>query len=228
MLRDTGDGKCAVFFDLDGTLLDTAADFIACLNALRAHHGFEALPDSRIRPTVSEGAGAMVDVAFSGVPTRWDREALTAEFLGIYSERLADQTRLFPGLDGALSYLETNNVPWGVVTNKPSRFSKPLLEALDLSRRCAVLICPDDVTQRKPHPESLLLAAERLGVSAPACVYIGDHARDIEAGRRAGMTTVAAGWGYVPSPASVQQWGADFDLLDSRALQSWLEQFHAR
>ncbi len=219
--------KGAVLFDLDGTLLDTAADFHACLNILRKRHRLPELAFEVIRPHVSNGAGAMIDAAFGQTPLAEDRIALAGEFLDIYESRVADHSQLFPGLGDTLTWLDSTKVPWGIVTNKPVRFTAPLIQALNLSDRCAVVICPDDVRERKPHPEALQLAARRLGIKPAMSVYVGDHQRDIEAGQRAGMTTVAAGWGYVASAAAVHDWHADYTIMESERLQPLLHRLQS-
>ncbi|MDF2445549.1 MAG: phosphoglycolate phosphatase [Moraxellaceae bacterium] len=201
----------AVLFDLDGTLIDTAPDFVAVLNRQRLAHGREPLPAPRIRAVVSQGARAVVALGFGD---RFDVdsdefEALRQEFLQTYLRHIADESRLFPGMDDLLRALEARNVPWGIVTNKQSMFTLPLLKALQLSSRCAVAICPDMVNHGKPHPEPMLKAADAVRARPEACVYVGDHRRDIEAGRNAGMYTVAVRYGYVLEGETADEWGAD-------------------
>lgn len=204
----------AVLFDLDGTLIDTAPDFIRCLNRLRRHHGLPPLPPEHIRRSVSNGARAMVRLGFGLEPGQPGYEQKHADFLDLYEAEMAVETTLFDGMERLLASLEARSIPWGIVTNKPVRFAAPLIRALDLSERCATLVCPDHVSQRKPHPEPLLLACRQLGVAAHDSLYVGDHERDIEAGRRAGMHTVAVRYGYIEDPESVPQWQADF-IADS-------------
>lgn len=207
----TGDRRpAAVLFDLDGTLIDTAPDFIRCLNQLRQRHGLPPLPAAHIRRSVSNGARAMIQVGFGVEPDHPDYQERHTAFLDLYEAGMTQETTLFEGMDALLASLEARAIPWGIVTNKPARFADPLVRALGLSERCATLICPDHVRQRKPHPEPLLLACDRLGVPAHASVYVGDHERDIEAGRRAGMHTVAVRYGYIEEPAAVDSWQADF------------------
>lgn len=201
----------AVLFDLDGTLIDTAPDFIAVLNRQRLAHGREPLPPARIRAVVSQGARAVVALGFGDrvdVDSE-EFEALRQEFLQSYLRHLADESRLFPGMDTVLEALERRGVPWGIVTNKHSMFTTPLLRALGLEHRCGVAVCPDMVNHGKPHPEPLLKASHALGVPPSRCLYVGDHRRDIEAGRNAGMTTIAAAYGYVLEGESAQDWAAD-------------------
>ena len=126
-----------------------------------------------------------------------------------YAQHLAVHTHLFPGLDDVLRELESRGVPWGIVTNKPSIYTLPLLDALQLRARCASVVCPDQVTHTKPHPEPMYKACAEMGVDAARCVYVGDHERDIAAGRNAGMLTVAAAWGYVLEGETALDWEAD-------------------
>lgn len=199
----------AVLFDLDGTLIDTAPDFIRCLNQLRQQHGLAPLPAAHIRRSVSNGARAMVRVGFGLEPEHPDYLAKHTAFLDLYEEGVAVETRLFEGMDPILLRLEQRGIPWGIVTNKPVRFAAPLVQALGLAQRCAAVICPDHVAERKPHPEALFLACDQIGVAPGQAIYVGDHERDIEAGRNAGMKTIAVRYGYIEEPASVDQWQAD-------------------
>lgn len=204
----------AVLFDLDGTLIDTAPDFAGVLNRQLAAHGRPPLPYARIRAAVSQGARAVVALGFADrfKPESEEFEALRQEFLKSYLAHLADETRLFPGMDDLLTGLEARGTPWGIVTNKPSLYTLPLLKALRLDSRCKVAICPDMVTHTKPHAEPMLKAASVLGVAPADCIYIGDHLRDIQAGRNAGMTTVAVRFGYIPDDEDVDAWEADHTI----------------
>lgn len=205
-----------VLFDLDGTLIDTAPDFIRCLNQLRQQHGLSALPADEIRRSVSNGARAMVRIGFGLEPDHADYLARHTDFLDLYEAGVAIETRLFEGMEILLESLEQRGIPWGVVTNKPARFATPLLQDLGLGDRCAVLICPDHVTDRKPHPEALYLACTQMGVDPARAVYVGDHERDIEAGRNAGMKTIAVRYGYIEDPDAIDLWQADIvvDTVD--------------
>lgn len=212
-----------VLFDLDGTLLDTAPDFITCLNAQRRRHGLEALPAATVRRSVSNGARAMVKLGFDLTPEDSDYPRIHSEFLDAYAAHLAVDSCLFPGMESVLAWLEEQGIPWGIVTNKPSRFTLPLLEGLNLASRCAVTVCPDDVVQRKPHPEALLLAGSRLGIDLSRGIYVGDHIRDIQAGRGAGMLTVAARYGYIEEPEELVEWEADIVIDDAQGLLELLQ-----
>lgn len=199
----------AVLFDLDGTLIDTAPDFIRCLNQLRKQYGLPALPPEQIRRSVSNGARAMVRIGFGLEPEEPGYRERHTEFLDLYEAGVAVETLLFEGMDSLLASLESRQIPWGIVTNKPLRFAEPLIAALGLASRCAALICPDHVAERKPHPESLLLACSHIDAEPARCIYVGDHERDIEAGRNAGMHTIAVRYGYIEQPETVDLWQAD-------------------
>ena len=199
----------AVLFDLDGTLIDTAPDFIRCLNMLRQQHELAPLPAEHIRRSVSNGARAMIRVGFGLEPEHPDYLEKHTAFLDLYEAGVAIETTLFEGMDELLLDLESRSIPWGIVTNKPARFAIPLIEALGLAERCATLICPDHVAERKPHPESLFLACREIGAEPKQAIYVGDHERDIEAGRNAGMRTIAVRYGYIEQPESVDLWQAD-------------------
>lgn len=211
----------AVFFDLDGTLVDTAPDFHAGINRLRSARGEAALPYEAIRAAVSAGSKAVMAVAYPTLSSELV-EPLRQAFLDDYEAHIADYSRLFDGLDTVLLRLEAEGIAWGIVTNKPTRFTRPLLQALKLDRRVAAVVCADEVTQTKPHPEPMLLACTRAGVAARECIYVGDHARDIDAGRRSEMLTVAAGWGYLADGEQMRDWQADVDCARVADFSDWL------
>lgn len=213
-----------VLFDLDGTLLDTVDDFVAIILEMRRQRGLAEAPLHLIRSTVSDGSAGMLCAAFSMTPEHDDFAELRDEFLERYQQQLAAHARPFPGIPELLDWLDGEGLPWGVVTNKMSRFSIPLLQATGLAERCASLVCPDQVSRGKPHPEPLFKACSEMGVRPERCVYIGDHLRDIQAGRAAGMRTAAALYGYLPPGDDPQQWNADFTVENAAALRPWLEQ----
>jgi len=213
----------ALVFDLDGTLLDTAPDFVVVVNRLRAEYDRPALPAETIRRSVSNGARALVCLAFDITPTHTDYEPLRKRLLEIYSEHLAVHTRLFPGLQALLEQLDEWNMPWGIATNKPATYALPLLERLNLQPAPQSIICPDHVSERKPHPESLYLAAKHLGCEPEQILYLGDHQRDIECGQRAGALTLAAAYGYIEEDDDVDAWGADFRVEQASEILAIVE-----
>ncbi|MDX1799462.1 MAG: HAD-IA family hydrolase [Marinobacter sp.] len=210
-----------VLFDLDGTLLDTAPDFIRCLNLLRQQAGLARLDDALIRPSVSDGAQAMIRTCFGLTPDEPDYGPQLDRFLDLYEATVAECTRLYPGLDTIPELLARTGMPWGIVTNKPARFTHPLVRALALG--AGAVICPDDVRNRKPDPEAIFLACEQLSVDPARGLYVGDHQRDIEAGRRAGMQTVAAAYGYINDADDVANWQADYVVETPAQLTSLLQ-----
>lgn len=215
----------AVLFDLDGTLIDTAPDFIRIVQKMCAEEGVTAPSAAQIRSQVSEGARAMVRLIRPELG--WDDPALLAyrqRFLQQYAEQIAVDTALFDGMQTLLESLEQRQIAWGIVTNKPRDLSVLLLEALDLTQRCAVLVCPEDVSRSKPDPEPMFLAAAQLGVAAEQIMYVGDHPRDIDAGRAAQMPTVLAAYGYLPPEraSNLADWQADHIVADVAALHALL------
>lgn len=202
------DAPLAVLFDLDGTLLDTAPDMSAALNALRRLEGLAPLPFEAIRPHVSHGAARLVEVGF-GCRAGERFESLRQRYLQLYRNDLAAGTRLFDGLGEVLAELEARRIPWGVVTNKPAWLTDPLLAALGLDRRAACVVSGDTLPQRKPHPLPLLHAAGLMRTPAARCTYVGDAERDIRAGRAAGMRTLVAAFGYIAHDEDPATWQAD-------------------
>jgi 2-phosphoglycolate phosphatase len=203
----------AVLFDLDGTLIDTAADFIRILQQMCREKGVPELDTAVIRAQVSEGARAMVKLVYPELsiddPFFLQQRQV---FLQRYAENIAVDSALFADMQSLLLGLEQQHIPWGIVTNKPRWLSEALLAALDLNTRCAVLVCPEDVRMIKPDPEPLLCAAQQLNLDPQQLLYVGDHPRDIDAGRAAQMTTIVAAYGYLP-PAdkdNLAAWRADF------------------
>lgn len=214
----------AVLFDLDGTLLDTATDFTRVLNGLLNEHQRPLQHYEAVRRRVSDGARAVVNLGFGIDPDHPDFAALLAAFLDRYETQIAVETTLFPGMDAQLRKLEAQGLKWGIVTNKPSRFTEPLLRALDLDGRCGSAICPDHVTHRKPDPEPIYLACKELGVDPKEAVYVGDHRRDIDAGRNAGMATIACAFGYISEGESVEGWLPDYIIHHADELETVLAQ----
>jgi 2-phosphoglycolate phosphatase len=213
----------AVLFDMDGTLLDTAPDFIAVGQAMLAERGLPAVNDKVIRDVVSGGARAMVGALFNLPVEAPEFEALRLEFLERYQHGCAVHTRLYEGMAELLADIEKAGLVWGVVTNKPVRFAEPIMQQLKLAERSRVLICPDHVTRAKPDPEPLTLACKTLGVDPSRVLFVGDDLRDIESGRDAGTKTVAVRYGYIHPDDNPDHWGADAVVSDARALRDLLD-----
>jgi len=198
----------AVLFDLDGTLADTAPDLADAVNRMREDRGLPATPYDLLRPMASAGARGLIGVAFGIKPGDVEFEAMRTEFLANYEAHIADSTVLFDDIVALLTKIESNGQRWGVVTNKPLRYTDALLPLIGLAH-AACSISGDTTPHAKPHPEPLFEAARRLQLEPEQCWYVGDDLRDIQAGKAAGMPTIAAGWGYcgMSEPAN---WDADF------------------
>lgn len=213
----------AILFDLDGTLVDTAPDLAKATNALRIHHGLAPLPFEVIRGQVSNGGSALVTLALEIDASSQEHALARAFLLDAYEQAVAVHSRVFPPLDRWLKEWHGDQRPWGIVTNKPRRYTLPLLEALSLQP--GALLCADDLSVKKPAPEPLWEAARRLGVKPAQCWYIGDHTRDIEAAVAAGMTAVAVGYGYISKEDNYRQWPADLWFEECETLVDALSAF---
>ncbi|NDC07917.1 MAG: HAD family hydrolase [Oxalobacteraceae bacterium] len=198
----------AVLFDLDGTLADTAPDLANAVNKMRQDRGLPLTPYELLRPMASAGARGLIGVAFGIQPSDTDFEAMRTEFLANYEAQIADQTVLFEDIVALLAKIESNNQHWGIVTNKPLRYTDVLLPLIGLAH-AACSISGDTTPHAKPHPEPLFEAARRLQLPPEQCWYVGDDLRDIQAGKAAGMPTIAAGWGYC-GMSEPTNWDADF------------------
>lgn len=207
----------AVLFDLDGTLLDTADDLANCLNLLLAEEGRDTLPHSKIRLHVSNGANAMLAFGF-GSMTPAQAADYRERLLSLYQANIAHHTRWFDGLEALTKALKAQNTPWGIVTNKPRLYTDLLLAAMGIDQQVDVVVCPDDLNIAKPDPRPLLYACAQVNAEPGQAIYIGDHIRDIQAGRAAGMTTIAAAYGYLEPTDDVASWQADYRADTSEAL----------
>ncbi|MEP5766328.1 MAG: HAD-IA family hydrolase [Halieaceae bacterium] len=217
----------AVIFDLDGTLLDTAPEFVAVVQRLREEHGLAPLDAELVKSYVSDGARAMCSLALDMAQEDPRFESKRLRFLDIYAEQLGSATTPYPGIVELLQELQAANISWGISTNKPSYLTEPLLHSLALQPAPASVVCPDHVAQPKPHPEPLLLNCTQLACDARQAIYIGDHRRDIEAGRAAGMNTIAATYGYIHPEDDPQLWGADSVASQASELSLLLKESHA-
>lgn len=221
----------AVLFDLDGTLIDTATDFVRIIGKMSRENGWQAPPAAEIREQVSAGASAMVRLMLSyNNQLELSEDTLLGfrqQFLDDYEADICVDSCVFAELEEVLTTLEEKGVPWGIVTNKPRYLAEQLLSKMALDQRCAVLICPDDVSRTKPDPEPMYMALEKLSIprGAAGCVlYVGDHIRDIEAGKAAGMPTILASYGYIPAEdqKNLKAWGADYIVDTPKQLNELL------
>jgi 2-phosphoglycolate phosphatase len=198
----------AVLFDLDGTLVDTAPDMVAVLQHLQREHGIDPVPYELGRSNVSNGAVGLLTVGFPEIEIEFGGD-LHQEYLERYEEMICVDSQVFDNLHELLEQLDDKEYPWGVVTNKPEQLTVPLMIALGLAERSACIISGDTLAVRKPDPAPLLLACDVIGVDPDTAIYIGDAERDIEAGRRAGMATIAASYGYITEDDDPREWDPD-------------------
>lgn len=211
-----------VLFDLDGTLVDTAPDLGFALNEMRRRRGMPALADAMTRPQASHGSQGMLRLGFGIAPDHADFSALRQEFLATYEAHLTANSLVFPGMAEVLASLEGRGFKWGVVTNKPARYTEPLLAHLGLMERAACVVSGDTCPQSKPHPAPLLHACQVAASNPAHCLYVGDAARDVEAATAAGIPTLVALYGYLGEQDQPEQWGAAGFIRSPAGLLDWL------
>ena len=215
----------AVLFDLDGTLINTAPDFVIAVNKLRDDFNLPLLCDSTISEQVSNGAGELTKLALSITeknPTfRPSKDKLLANYLNVIGRK----SYLYPTLENLIKKLKNINIKWGIITNKPLLYTTALLKELSLDDKYDVLICPDHIKNKKPNPEGILMALNYLNCDPENAIYVGDHQRDIEAGQQAGVKTVCAAYGYIPKSENITKWNADFIINKSEDLKKTIEEF---
>ncbi len=213
----------AVLLDLDGTLADTAPDLANALNNTLIHYSEQPLAFDDIRPHVSHGAKALIQLGF-GIDELDDGYPEKRQYLlDFYLDNIAEQTSLFSGMDEVVNSLESQNISWGIVTNKPAYLTEPLIAALQLDTRAACVVSGDTTAHSKPHPEPLLFACQQINVRPEQCIYIGDALRDIEAGGNAGMKTLAARFGYINDNDDITKWGADGIIDHPMEILDWIK-----
>jgi 2-phosphoglycolate phosphatase len=213
----------AVLFDLDGTLIDSAPDLGAAADKMRVERGLPSLPLERYRPMAGAGARGMLGVAFGITPEDPDFGALREEFFSNYESCMTQRTYAFDGVPELISHLVDRGLAWGVVTNKAMRFTGPLTRGMSLFATAAAVVGGDSTPHAKPHPAPLLEAARQLDLPPSRCIYVGDDERDVVAGLAAGMSTVAARYGYLGSNADALLWGAHAHIDDPMDLLALLQ-----
>lgn len=213
----------ALLLDLDGTLADTAPDLGSALNRVLINHGRLPLTFAEYRPLVGHGSVALLDAGFGIKRDDPSFDALRDEWLDQYASHICQQTALFPAMDHVLDSIESAAIAWGVATNKPHALTLALMRELALTDRAAVIISGDSVARAKPAPDMLFEAARAIQVNAEHCLYVGDAERDIEAGNAAGMTTLAAAWGYLGHDDDIESWDADGIVYEPADILPYLE-----
>ena len=216
-----------VLFDLDGTFADTAPDLAHALNQTLTAHQQPTLKLEQIRPVVSHGGKALIELGFGLPDTHPDFEPLRQELLAFYLQDIALHTQLFGGIEALLTELHQLDINWGIVTNKPGWLTEPLMMSLmtshELTQRACSIVSGDTLEQRKPHPAPLLHAAQQCGVVPQSCLYIGDAERDIVAGKAAGMKTMVANYGYIETTDNPADWNADVYIEHPNKILNWIK-----
>lgn len=215
-----------VLFDLDGTFADTAPDLAHALNQTLRAHDRATMELEQIRPVVSHGGKALIQLGFGIEETHPEFELLRQELLEYYMRDIARHTQLFNGIELLLETLHQQNINWGIVTNKPGWLTDPLMDSLGLAHKACSIVSGDTLEQRKPHPAPLLLAARECGAAPASCLYIGDAERDIVAGRDAGMQTMVAGYGYIQTHDEPADWSADAYVDHPDEIIGWIMSFN--
>jgi len=199
----------AVFFDLDGTLLDTAQDLGRALNDLLEEENKKHIPIEKSRNVVSNGALGLLELGFDIDQNHESYDVRREKLLNYYLNDLSGNTKPFEGIEALIQKLTEHNIAWGIATNKPWAYTEPLMKNYTFPSEPVCVLCPEHVKEKKPHPESLYKACEKANCSTENSIYIGDHIRDIECGKRAGAVTIAAGYGYIKPKNEYLNWPAD-------------------
>jgi N-acetyl-D-muramate 6-phosphate phosphatase len=212
----------AIFFDLDGTLIDSAPDLGAAADKMRTDRGLASLPDSFYRPMAGAGARGMLKIAFDINPDHIDFLNYREEFFANYEAALTARTFAFSGVNKMLRALEARGILWGIVTNKSKRFTNPLVAQMAVLHGACAVVSGDTTPHAKPHPEPLVEACRLVSLHPSHCWYLGDDKRDIDAGHAAGMTTIAVTWGYEGEHA-LSTWNANHVLHQPSDLLTLLD-----
>ena len=212
----------AVLFDLDGTLLDTANDLGLALNHLLKDLQLPPIPFEKLRPAAGSGSRGLLKLALNINPDDSRYPELSKKFNDLYQDYLIETTQLFPGIENTLDFLQQKSIPWGIVTNKPAKYTDPLLKHLQIDKRAVCIISGDTLPYSKPHPEPILHACRLLKKNPENCLYIGDSLIDIKACKAAGSPSLGALYGYIPEEEDPLTWGADGYIHHAADIIRWI------
>lgn len=213
----------AVLFDLDGTLLDTAYDLGLALNHLLQEEKLPVIPFEKIRPMAGSGCRGLLKIGMNIEPADPRYSGFSERLLTLYQHYLLETTQFFPGMEKTLAFLEQKKIPWGIVTNKPAKYTDPLIAHMQLNKRALCVISGDSLSKSKPHPEPILHACDLLQHPPENCLYIGDSAIDIQACKAAGSPSLAALYGYIPAEEDPMTWGANGYIHHASEIIRWLD-----
>lgn len=214
----------SLLLDLDGTLVDTAPDMVGALDRVLQNHGQASTDYGIASKLVSNGGKALIEHGFGASLERYNAEQLLQEFLSTYKQHVADSSLIYDGMSDVLEYCEANDIPWGVITNKPLHLAKDLLDGLGLLNRCKILLGGDSLPVKKPDPVPLLHASMLLDYAPSQCLYVGDHERDVQAANAAGMDSAVALWGYIQEDHTPEDWKAKYLLNSSSGLKQLIQE----
>lgn len=217
-----------ILFDFDGTLADTAPDLAAAANLQRTRRGLPPFPYEPLRAVASQGARGLLRVALDMTPDHEDFDETRQQFLEDYAAGSTVHSHLFPGIADLLDDIKRRGMAWGIVTNKATNLTRPIVSFLGLQEECAALVCGDTLPRAKPHPDPLLYAARQAGFEPARCIYVGDDLRDMQAAQAAGMPAVAAAYGYLGEDADLTTWKADAQADSPAELWAAIEGLIAR
>ncbi len=204
----------AVFFDMDGTLMDTVGDLANAFNLLLTNHQRPTLSLDTIREIVTGGSKTLIKRGFGFEPDHAEYTQLREEFISLYDQNINACTTLFPGATELLNFLNQHNILWGIVTNKPAWLADALVDDFNLRESCQCVVGYDTVNASKPKPDSLLYALKLTGASAENTLYVGDSRSDIIAAKAANIESVAVTYGYRDPQDNPHNWQADH-VIDS-------------
>jgi len=217
-----------ILFDLDGTFADTAPDLADALNRTLVKHNKAGLAFEQIRPVVSHGGRALIELGFGITEQVPEFESLRQDLLAFYQEDIARHTQLFPGIADLIRQLHKKNLNWGIVTNKPAWLTDPLMNSLQVDNLACSIVSGDTLPERKPDPAPLLFASKKCNSDAGDCIYIGDAERDIIAGKRAGMLTLVALYGYIGNNDNPIDWQADGYIQSADEILPWIDAYNSK
>ncbi len=186
----------AVLFDLDGTLLDSFPDFLASLEKINIKNSSKKIDENIVRANVSDGSSKLLKIVFNIDKDDKDFDDYKRNFLHEYKKNILMYGNLFLGVSDLLNFLLDKKIPYGIVTNKPRKYTEIILKKSSLLRQSKVVICCDDGFESKPSPKGINHACNILGVPNSKCIYIGDHENDLNASLAAGTISGLCTFGY--------------------------------
>lgn len=214
--------------------MDTALDLFYSINQIRVEENLAVLPEStlqQIRIAVNHNLSGLVEAGFGLPHVHPNHSLFCTRLLTAYQSNLGLYTKPFPGIEALLQTLDNEQIPWGIVTNKHSTLSNTLLAKLDLAHRAHCIVSGDTTPNPKPHPDPLFHACKEIRQDPANCIYVGDAERDIIAGKKAGMATLCALFGYIENLQDAKLWGADFYVNHPDEIWpsflSWQKEFQA-